>query len=72
MSTYKMITLVGTSQESYEAAIRSAAAEAGKTMRHLDWFEVVEQRGRLGPGGAVLEYQVKIQVGFRLDHQDRG
>ena len=67
MSTYKMITLVGTSNDSYEAAIRNAIADAGKTVRHLDWFEVKEQRGRLGPGGAVLEYQVKIQGGFRLD-----
>jgi hypothetical protein len=65
-----MITLVGTSKESYEAAIRGALADAAKTVRHLDWFEVVEQRGRVGRDGAVEEFQVKISAGFRLSRED--
>lgn len=67
MSTYKMITVVGTSKESFEAAIQSGVADAARSLRHLDWFEVQEMRGRLGTGGRVEEWQVKLQVGFRLD-----
>lgn len=69
MSTYKMVTLVGTSEESYEQAIRNALADAAETVRHLGWFEVVEQRGSLDAAGGVGEFQVKIQVGFRLDRK---
>ncbi len=63
--TYKMIALVGVSSESFEDALQSALAEAAKTVRFLSWFEVVEQRGRI-EDGEVVEYQTKIQVGFRV------
>lgn len=63
--TYKMISLVGASSESFDAAIQSALADASKTLRYLAWFEVIEQRGRI-EDGEVVEYQVKIQVGFRV------
>jgi len=69
MSTYKMVTVVGTSKESYEGAVRSAIADAARSLRHLDWFEVKEMRGRLGSGGRVEEWQVKLDVGFRLDRE---
>ena len=67
MSTYKMVTVVGTSPESYEAAIRSAVADASKTLRHLDWFEVEEFRGRLESDGSVAEFQAKVRIGFRIE-----
>ena len=67
MSTYKMVTVVGTSKESFEGAVQSAVADAAKSLRHLDWFEVKEMRGRLGSGGRVEEWQAKLDVGFRLD-----
>jgi hypothetical protein len=64
-SVYKLIELVGTSEESYEAAIRSAVAEASKTLEDLAWFEVIEHRGRISDG-RVAEYQVKLRVAFKL------
>lgn len=63
--TFKMISLVGASSESFDDALKAALADASKTLRHLGWFEVVEQRGRIEEG-EVVEYQVKIQVGFRI------
>lgn len=67
MSTYKMVTVVGTSTESNEQAVRNAIADAHKTLRNLAWFEVAEMRGRIGDDGEVAEWQVKLQVGFRLE-----
>lgn len=67
MSTYKMITIVGASKESYEQAVKSAIADAASSLRNLDWFEVKEMRGRLGDGGGIEEWQVKVDIGFRLD-----
>ncbi|MGQ9510437.1 MAG: dodecin [Thermaceae bacterium] len=63
---YKKIELVGSSSESVERAIQEALHRAAKTLRNLDWFEVKEIRGLIGENG-VKEYQVVLQVGFRLE-----
>lgn len=63
---YKMIELVGSSTESADAAIRNAIARAEKTLRNLDWFEVLETRGHID-NGRVAHFQVRLRVGFRLD-----
>ena len=64
--TYKVIELVGSSGKGTDEAIQNATARAGKTLKSLDWFEVVETRGHL-KDGKVAHYQVKIKVGFRLE-----
>lgn len=65
-NTYKMVTVVGTSPDSYEAAIANALSDATATVRNLSWFEVQEQRGRIADG-KVAEYQIKLQIGFRVE-----
>ena len=65
-NTYKMITLVGTSEDSYSDAIHSAVKTAGDTVRNLNWFEVTEFRGRI-EDGKVAEFQAKIQIGFKVE-----
>ncbi len=64
--TYKMVTVVGTSPESSEDAIRNAVTDASSTLRNLGWFEVQEVRGRIEEG-RVAEYQVKVQIGLRVE-----
>lgn len=64
--TYKTIELVGTSPVSFAEAVKAAVAEAANTMRHMDWFEVVEQRGRIADG-KVQEFQVTIKIGFKIE-----
>ena len=49
-----------------EDAIQGAIRSASKTLRHLSWFEVVETRGRID-GDRAAEFQVKLQLGFRVD-----
>ncbi len=63
--TYKKIELVGTSPVSFAEAVKAAIAEASKTVRHMSWFEVVEQRGAIRDG-AVAEFQVPLRVGFKV------
>jgi hypothetical protein len=63
---YKMLELVGSSTKSTDDAIRNAVSRASKTVRHLDWFEVVETRGHI-EDGAVAHFQVKVKIGFRLE-----
>ena len=64
--TYKMITLVGTSSESYEDAINGAVKTASDTVRNLNWFEVTEFRGRI-EDGKVAEFQASIMIGFKVE-----
>ncbi len=64
--TFKMIELVGTSPISFAEAVKSAVAEAAKTVRHMDWFEVVNERGRIVDGN-VTEFQVTIKIGFKIE-----
>ncbi len=63
--TYKLIELVGVSENSMEEAIRNALERASQTLKGLDWFEVTEVRG-LVQGGKVSQFQVKLKVGFRI------
>ncbi len=64
--TYKKIELVGTSPVSFAEAVKSAIAEASKSIRNMGWFEVVEQRGAI-KDGKVSEFQVTVQVGFKIE-----
>ena len=64
--TYKVIELVGTSPVSFAEAVKSAVAEASKTIRHMDWFEMVNERGSI-VDGKVAEFQVTLKVGFRIE-----
>ena len=63
---YKVVELVGSSDQGIEAAIQSAVSRAGQTLRQLRWFEVKEIRGHI-EDGRVSHYQVELKVGFTLD-----
>ncbi|PYQ33579.1 MAG: hypothetical protein DMF57_08960 [Acidobacteria bacterium] len=65
-NTYKMVEIVGTSDNSFAKAVASGVQRASKSLRNLDWFEVIEMRGRI-TNGKVSQYQVKIKIGFRLE-----
>lgn len=63
---YKKIEIVGTSPTSFAEATRAAIEEASKSVRHMAWFEVAEQRGAI-KDGKVSEFQVTLRVGFKLE-----
>lgn len=63
---YKVVELVGSSEESVTKAIDKAIEKAAHTVRHLGWFEVTNVRGHI-ENGKVAHYQVTIKAGFRLE-----
>lgn len=63
--TYKMLELVGSSPVSIEEAINNALAEAAKSVRMMEWFEVLETRGHI-VNDRVGHFQVTLKVGFRI------
>jgi flavin-binding protein dodecin len=65
--TYKKIELVGSSPVSIEDAINNALAEAAKSLKLMEWFEVTETRGHI-VNGRVGHFQVTLKIGFRLSN----
>lgn len=63
---YKLIEVVGSSENSSDEAVRNAVAKASQTLHNLDWFEVVESRGHI-INGKVAHFQVTVKIGFRLE-----
>jgi dodecin len=63
---YKKLELTGSSTKSSDDAVRNAIAKAGKTMRNMHWFEVVDTRGHIDET-KVAHWQVTIKVGFTLE-----
>jgi len=63
---YKSVEITGSSPEGVTQAIDTAVQKASKTLRNLDWFEVISVRGQIA-AGQVAHYQVTMKVGFRLE-----
>jgi flavin-binding protein dodecin len=65
---YSVSEIVGSSPDGIEGAIDNAVARAGKTLRNLAWFQVIETRGNLNSDGSVGHYQVTLKLGFRMEN----
>ena len=63
---YKSIELTGSSKTSIEDAVIQAVAKAAKTVRSMQWFQVMETRGHIVKG-KVAHWQVTVKVGFTLE-----
>jgi dodecin len=64
-SVYKVITLVGSSSESWEKAAAAAIERAGQTLRDLRVARIVEQDIHLE--GSTLNYRVKMELSFKFE-----
>ncbi len=63
--TYKIIEVVGVSEDSVQQAVRNAVLKARQTIRNIDWFEVGPIRGAVHKDGAV-EFAIAIGFFWRL------
>jgi flavin-binding protein dodecin len=63
---YKMLELTGSSTTSIEDAVQNAIRKAAKTIRQMQWFQIMETRGQIADGG-VSYWQVTLKVGFTLE-----
>ncbi len=64
--TYGISEVVGTATEGIDQAIRNGIDRAGKSIRHLDWFEVADVRGYIKEG-QVHHFQVTLKLGYRME-----
>ena len=65
-SIYKVVELIGTSPDSWEAAAASAVERASETLRDLRVAEVVELDMDL-EDGKIRAYRAKVKVSFKYD-----
>jgi len=63
-SVYKIITLVGTSPESWEKAAANAVEMAAKSLQDLRIAEIEELDMQLD-NGKILNYRAKVRVSFK-------
>ena len=68
MSVYKIIELVGTSSESWEAAAKSVVEKASKSLRDLRIAEVTQQ-DLVIEDGKVQAYRVKLKLSFKYEEE---
>ena len=65
-SIYKVITLVGTSPDSWEKAASVAVERASQSLRDLRVAEVMEQ-DMVIEGGKVTAYRTKVRISFKYE-----
>ena len=63
-SVYKIITLVGTSKDSWEKAAAAAVQQASKTLRDLRIAEIEELDMHL-EDGKISAYRAKVKISFK-------
>jgi flavin-binding protein dodecin len=63
---YKKITLIGRSEESFEAAVDDAIERAESTLDNVSWVEVQGQGVELA-SVEDREYQAEVEVAFELE-----
>jgi len=64
MSIYKVVEIVGTSPKSWEDAVSSALAIAGKTLEELRIAEVVKKDITV-KNGKPIAYRVRLNLSFK-------
>ena len=65
-SVYKVITLVGTSTESWEAAAKAAVKKAAESLRDLRIAEVIEMDMQI-ENGEIVAYRTKVKLSFKYE-----
>jgi flavin-binding protein dodecin len=65
-SVYKVIELVGTSDVSWEEAVKQAVSTAGKSLRDLRIAEVTKLDVKI-ENGKVAAYRARVSLSFKYE-----
>ncbi len=66
MSVYKILTLVGTSPNSWEEAAKDVIEASVKSLRDLRIAEVEKLDMRI-EGGKIVEYRARVKLSFKYE-----
>lgn len=63
----KIIELVGTSPDSFSAAVRNAVKTAAKTVRNIKGVDVLSSSADVDENGDLVNYKVDVKIAFVID-----
>jgi len=69
LAILKVIEIVGTSPDGWEAAARAAVAQASRTLRHVESLEVLKSTARVNSGD-IIEYRLHAKLTFRIEDDE--
>jgi flavin-binding protein dodecin len=61
----KVSELIGTSEDSFEAAARGVVERSNRTLRGVRWIEIVEKDVSV-EDGRIAEYRVRVRLSFDM------
>lgn len=66
MSVIKVIEIIGTSNKSFEEAIKEGIKRASQTIRNITGAEIVSQNLVINKG-KIIEYRVVMKIAFVVE-----
>ena len=66
MSVVKVIEVMGTSEESWEDAVKNALKGADKTLHGISGIEVISQTATV-KNGELKEFRATVKLAFKVD-----
>lgn len=70
MTAVKVVKILGTSSESWEAAAREAVSEASETIDDIRGVEVESWTASV-EGDSIDEYRATVEIAFPVHHESR-
>ncbi len=67
MAVVKVIEMVGSSEKSWDDAVRQVVHEASQTLRHIRGVDIVHQTAHV-ENGDITEYRATVHVAFVVEH----
>ncbi|MFQ5919394.1 MAG: dodecin family protein [Thermoplasmata archaeon] len=62
----KVIELVGSSEESFDDAVRNAVAEAAQTVKNISGVDVVGMTAKV-KGSQLTEFRANVKIAFAVE-----
>ncbi len=66
MATVKIIEVMGSSETSWEEAVKGAVASATRTLSAVRGVDVVGWTAKIGPDGDIVEYHADCKIAFEV------
>lgn len=66
MAVVKIIELLGSSSESFDAAVKAALAEAGKTIRGISGVDVINLKAAV-KDNQIVDYKALVKIAFKVE-----
>jgi flavin-binding protein dodecin len=64
----KVVTIIGSSPESFAKAADAAVQEAAKTIRNISGAHVVEMSATV-ENGRISQYRTTVNIAFGIEHE---